>query len=131
MERLAYLKRVRLLFLQSHTPTQGQPKNQQQGAAAAAAAAATVGPAAAATAAAAAGGGTGGGVDDGGLLLYLLACLKDGLLLDLDADVVTALDGVLSGELPRAKGWRRLRAQVAALARNPDVRWCFVFGGGG
>lgn len=105
MERLAYLKKVRLLFLQ-----QSQPPQNQQGAAAA-------------TTKAAAGASIGGAVDEGGLLLYLLACLKEEMLLDLDADVVKQLDGVLSGELPRAKGWRRLRAQVAALARHPDVRW--------
>lgn len=61
-------------------------------------------------------------MEEGGLLLYLLACLKEDLLLDLDADTVKQLDGVLSAELPKAKGWKRLRAQVAALTQHPDVR---------
>lgn len=85
VERLEYLRKIRLLFLQQN----------QQGV---------------------------GSVDDGGLLLYLLACLKAEMLLDLDVDVVRQLDAVLSGELPKAKGWKRLRAQVEALARHPDVR---------
>lgn len=87
VERLEYLRKVRLLFLQGAGP---------------------------------------GGVDDGGLLLYLLACLKAEMLLDLDLDVVKQLDAVLSAELPKAKGWKRLSAQVAALARHPDVS-CYVY----
>ncbi len=97
VERLDYLKRVRLLF--------SQPQSQ--------------GPAAGVAA-----------VDEGGLLLYLLACLKGEMLVDLDLDVVKQLDGVLSSELPRAKGWKRLRAQVEALTRRPDVRGALLWGWG-
>lgn len=89
VERLDYLRKVRLLFLQGGSP-----------------------------------GGVGASVDEGGLLLCLLACLREEVLLDLDGDVVRQLDAVLSGELPRAKGWKRLAAQVEALARRPDVRCC-------
>jgi hypothetical protein len=89
VERLEYLKRVRVLF------EQRREEEGKEG---------------------------GGGVDEAGVVLLLLCCLQEELLMGLEIGTVRELERVLSHELPRAKGWQKLKAQVEGLARQADAR---------
>lgn len=92
VERLEYLKRVRVLFEQRRD--EGLVGEE----------------------------GGGGGVDEAGVILLLLCCLEEELLMGLEIGTVRELERVLSHELPRAKGWQKLKAQVEGLARQADAR---------
>lgn len=67
-------------------------------------------------------GGEGMGVDEAGVVLVLLCCLQEEMLMGLEVGTVRELERVLSQELPRAKGWQKLKAQVEGLARQADAR---------
>jgi len=87
VERLEYLKRVRVLFEQRRE--EGVDEE---------------------------------GVDEAGVVLLLLCCLQEEVLMGLEIGTVRELEGVLSHELPKAKGWQKLKAQVEGLARQADAR---------
>lgn len=67
-------------------------------------------------------GGEGRGVDEAGVVLVLLCCLQEEMLMGLEVGTVRELERVVSQELPRAKGWQKLKAQVEGLAQQADAR---------